>query len=221
MVRAHAGARARRGDGDALGDMLDEFRDITSARQIPMFKGDQWEITVPALLEAKEEVDAAEAAAKERDDDVFERPPYHAPSAPASSAAASAAAAAARRRPRRGRRGLRSRAPGGQVRLGRPRGQGTQADAQPAGPLRRDPRAARPGRARAAPVRAGRAAEVVNTRQAVLHFCQAQALQFNLLRYAQFSTMRPYRRYGPRPRQTAAAPRTASPARAAAPTTAP
>ena len=32
--------------------------------------------------------------------------------------------------------------------------------------------------------------EVVNTRQAVLHFCQAQALQFNSLRYAQFSTMR-------------------------------
>ena len=38
-----------------FGDMLDEFRDITSARQIPMFKGDQWEITVPALLEAKDE----------------------------------------------------------------------------------------------------------------------------------------------------------------------
>ena len=32
--------------------------------------------------------------------------------------------------------------------------------------------------------------EVVNTRQALLHFCQTQALQFNSLRYAQFSTMR-------------------------------
>ena len=38
-----------------FGDMLDEFRDITSARQIPMFKGDQWEITVPAIIESKDE----------------------------------------------------------------------------------------------------------------------------------------------------------------------
>ena len=31
--------------------MLDEFRDISSAREIPMFKGDQWELTVPALMQ--------------------------------------------------------------------------------------------------------------------------------------------------------------------------
>ena len=34
-----------------LPGMHDEFRDIKSARQIPLFKGDQWEITVPALLQ--------------------------------------------------------------------------------------------------------------------------------------------------------------------------
>jgi len=32
--------------------------------------------------------------------------------------------------------------------------------------------------------------EVVNTRQAVLHFCQAHGLQFSSLRYAQYSTMK-------------------------------
>ena len=32
--------------------------------------------------------------------------------------------------------------------------------------------------------------EVVNSRQALLHFCQTRALQFNSLRYAHFSTMR-------------------------------
>ena len=31
---------------------------------------------------------------------------------------------------------------------------------------------------------------VVDTRQAMLHFCQSRALQFNSVRYAQFSTMR-------------------------------
>ena len=31
--------------------MLEEFRDISSAREIPMFKGDQWELTVPALMQ--------------------------------------------------------------------------------------------------------------------------------------------------------------------------
>ena len=31
--------------------------------------------------------------------------------------------------------------------------------------------------------------EVVNTRQAFLHFCQAQGLRFSSLRYAQYSTM--------------------------------
>ena len=34
--------------------MLDEFRSITSAREIPMFKGDQWEITVPTLMQEQE-----------------------------------------------------------------------------------------------------------------------------------------------------------------------
>ena len=33
--------------------MLEEFRDISSAREIPMFKGDQWELTVPALMQAR------------------------------------------------------------------------------------------------------------------------------------------------------------------------
>ena len=36
------------------GSMLEEFRDISSAREIPMFKGDQWELTVPALMQDDE-----------------------------------------------------------------------------------------------------------------------------------------------------------------------
>ena len=34
-----------------FGSMLEEFRHIKSARQIPLFKGDQWELTVPLLLQ--------------------------------------------------------------------------------------------------------------------------------------------------------------------------
>ena len=47
------------------GGMLDEFRDITSARQIPMFKGDQWEITVPALMQDDEDPAAQDPAVDE------------------------------------------------------------------------------------------------------------------------------------------------------------
>ena len=131
------------------GDMLDEFRDITSARQIPMFKGDQWEITVPALLEARGGR-RHRGRRQERDDDVFERPSYHAPSASASSAAASYDG------PRGGGRGgggggaiapPQGRADG-QIDLDGPGGQGPQADAQPAGALpRRDARSAQRRRA--------------------------------------------------------------------------
>jgi len=39
---------------ERYGSMLDEFRHIKSARQIPLFKGDQWEITVPAILQGED-----------------------------------------------------------------------------------------------------------------------------------------------------------------------
>lgn len=35
--------------------VLDEFKNITSAREIPMFKDDQWEITLPALMQEEAE----------------------------------------------------------------------------------------------------------------------------------------------------------------------
>ena len=42
------------GTTQRYGSMLEEFRDISSAREIPMFKGDQWEVTVPALLQEED-----------------------------------------------------------------------------------------------------------------------------------------------------------------------
>ena len=214
-----------RADGiiSRYGDMLDEFRGITSAREIPMFKGDQWEITVPALMEGNDE----EKTAAETSDGGFARPyprsrpqsssaagagpgvatstsatssPSHAPDPSASAFAvrtptdplATSTSAADTECSAGGGRSTRLK--------GLPMAKSESEDL--VAKVRKQMRHMQghflvatlaelpPGTEPIPQFDPPCSFPVVNNRQALLLFCQTQALQFNSCRYAQYSTLR-------------------------------
>lgn len=203
----------RRPHGCRYGTMLEEFRDIKSARQIPLFKGDQWEITVPALLQGEE----APAAAAAEDAfnvslarSVSERGPHvptfdgGSPDGPLARSASTsrlgpAPADASLVRSASSQRikgislnkfavGANSEDIVNKVQKQMRRLQGHFLVAKLA-PLAAAEAAGADERADAFEAAHQISYEVVNTRQALLHHCMRHALQFNSLRYAQYSTM--------------------------------
>lgn len=166
--------------------MLEEFRDIKSARQIPLFKGDQWEITVPALLEDEDE--GGEGKTDEVADAFEARL-----SAPGATQGGGGARMGGQAEPA-GSSGRSLRLKGlplsksvsedlvNRVQKQMRRLQGHFLVATLA-PLRADELP--PPSGHEDPI----TFEVVSSRQTVLHYCMSNALQFNSLRYAQYSTM--------------------------------
>eukprot|EP00900_Chrysochromulina_parva_P002486 jgi/Chrpa1/12238/Chrysochromulina_OHIO_Genome00004985-RA len=203
----------RQGTVLRYGDMLDEFRDITSAREIPLFKGDQWEITVPALLEAKDEADELSVPAPDGAPANLSRAPAHECHSPADAVKVhtDAAALVARQQSLRRIDSDASEEGGGSgIGLGGAGGRSMRLkglqmcksiSADLVAQVRKQMRhmAGHFLVATLAPLEDGeapelqleppRSCEVANTRQALLQFSQAKSLQFNSLRFAQYSTM--------------------------------
>jgi len=207
---------------ERYGSMLEEFRNIKSARQIPLFKGDQWEITVPAILHGEDgaPADEAEGGGLSRSASVganLGRSPHRrgvdheafggGAASPNYSGGLSRSASGTRlssmgsggsswgstdARPQR-LKGLSMNKFGAgaksedlvnkvQKQMRRLQGHFLVAKLAPLDEA---------GEAGAAEAEASPLVshDVVNTRQALLHHCMRHALQFNSLRYAQYSTM--------------------------------
>jgi hypothetical protein len=189
--------------------MLEEFRHIKSASQIPIFRGDQWEITVPALLQGEEAPAAAEDAfivslarsVSERGPRVpsFDGGSPDRPLARSASTSRLGASPASLERSVSSQRlkglslnkfaaGANSEDIVNKVQKQMRRLQGHFLVAKLA-PLSAAEASGADARADAFEAAHRISNEVVNSRQALLHHCVRHALQFNSLRYAQYSTM--------------------------------